>query len=93
MAYKLIEEIFELNNAMSSTAEAHGLATGMLCLDSTADSRIWLQETFEEVSDINDEHKSIMLSLLNQTRELLDNPDFEYALFLPHDDCPLYIQA
>ena len=93
MAYRLIEAIFEQNDAMLSAAEAHGIATGMLCLDSRVDSMTWIEETFETVVGLNNEHKSILFSLFDQTRELLESTEFEFALLLPEDDFPLHEQA
>jgi uncharacterized protein len=93
MTYRIFEAIFEQNGALISAAEAHGIATGMLCLDNRVESMTWIEESFEEVNSINNEDKSELFSLFDQTRELLESTDFEFALLLPEDDFPLSEQA
>jgi len=91
MAYQTINRIFQKNETDLTSSEAHGLATGMLCIENQADATYWLAELFPEDVDLLDEDKTVLVSLFEQTRKLLSNEDdgFRYDLFLPGDDEPL----
>lgn len=88
MAYQTINKIFQKNDSDLSSSEAHGLATGMLCIEIQAESANWLAELFENDVILTDEDKTILDALFEQTRLLLKDEDqgFRYDLFLPGDD-------
>ncbi len=94
MAYQTINKIFQKNETDLTSSEAHGLATGMLCIESKVDSAYWLAELFPEDITLLDEDKTTLVSLFEQTRSLLNGEDdsYRYDLFLPGDDEPLTIQ-
>lgn len=86
MVYQIINAIFERNDADVSAAEAHGMATGMLCVNGQAESRHWLSELFKDNADLSDEDRTVLVKFFEQTRELLANDAFEFDLFLPDDE-------
>lgn len=94
MAYQTINKIFQKNDTDLSSAEAHGLATGMLCIENKAEVASWLSQLFPEPVVLVEEDKSILVALFEQTRKLLNDEDdgFRFDLFLPGDDVPLQEQ-
>ncbi len=91
MAYQTINNIFQKNETDLTSAEAHGLATGMLCIENKTEVASWLAQLFPEQIVLIDEDKSILVTLFEQTRKLMDDEDdgFRFDLFLPGDDVPL----
>jgi yecA family protein len=89
MVYKIINIIFSKSDTELSAAEAHGVATGMLCADENADSAQWITELFRNATPVTDEQKNLLLRLFEETRRLLASQGFEFELFLPEDDAPL----
>lgn len=88
ITYQSIEVILSSAGAEVSAAEAHGIATGILCVDSRADDKLWLAEVFE--SDIPDnDSKDELVEFFNHIRSLLDNDDCSYDLLLPKDSALL----
>lgn len=86
MVYQGINIIFERNNAAISAAEAHGMATGMLCVNGQADGAHWLEELFKDSVDLSDEDRAVLMKLFERTRELLVSEVFEFDLMLPDDE-------
>jgi uncharacterized protein YgfB (UPF0149 family) len=93
MVYKIINTIFAKNNTELTAAEAHGIATGMLCVDEQADINQWFLELFREVKPIVEEQKNLLIRLFEETRRLLGSEGFEFELFLPEEDTPLNEQV
>ena len=91
MAYQTINRIFQKNETDLSSAEAHGLATGMLCIENKVEVNSWVAELLEDDITLLDEDKTILITLFEQTRQLLNGEDdsFRFDLFLPGDDEPL----
>jgi uncharacterized protein YgfB (UPF0149 family) len=90
MAYPIINAILVKNEVDFSAAEAHGMATGLLCANLKTDSYYWLNELIADASSIEDEQKNLLISLFEETRRLLTgDDDFEFDLLLPDDDTPL----
>lgn len=91
MAYQTINKIFQKYETDLTSAEAHGLATGLLCIESKIETSAWLDELFPEEVVLVDEDKTVLIELFEQTRKLLGGEDdmFRYNLFLPGDDEPL----
>lgn len=89
MTYKIIDNIFAKLDEKMSAAEAHGVATGMLSIDSGMNSEDWLLEVVSENSVILVEERELLSALFERTRELLLDDGFEFDLLLPDDDCPI----
>ena len=94
MAYQTINNIFQRNESDLTAAEAHGLATGMLCIESNIEVANWLSQLLSDDIALIDEDKTVLVSLFEQTRKLLNDEDhgFRYDLFLPGDDEALSTQ-
>lgn len=92
MAYQAVNAILERHDADMGAAEAHGIATGMLCVALQADAGNWLDELMQDVSGLDDEDKALLLALFDRTRELLDpeTDEFTFDLFLPEENEPLH---
>lgn len=88
MAYQAITTIFQRNESELTPSEAHGLATGMLCIEQQAGVANWLAELFPEDLILVEEDKAILEGLFEQTRTLLSDSDdsFRFDLFLPNED-------
>ncbi|MGZ8137287.1 MAG: UPF0149 family protein [Methylococcaceae bacterium] len=93
MAYQTINAILTRNDTDLSAAEAHGMATGMLCVNSKTMSAYWLTELFHNNQSIIDDDKTMLVRLFEETRRLLASDEFEFDLFLPDDDTLLTVQV
>ena len=91
MAYQTINNIFQINESDLTAAEAHGLATGMLCIENQTEVASWLSQLLEDDVVLIDEDKTVLVSLFEQTRKLLSDEEdsFRYDLFLPGEDDPM----
>jgi yecA family protein len=92
MAYPIINAILVKNEVDFCAAEAHGIATGLLCANAKIDNNHWLNELLPDTCAISDEQKQLLLRLFEETRRLLTGDEFEFDLFLPNDDAPLIEQ-
>jgi len=88
MAYQTINKIFQKNDTDLTSAEAHGLATGMLCIENKMEPSSWISQLLEDDINLLDEDKTTLIALFEQTRTLLSGEDdgFRFDLFLPGDD-------
>lgn len=88
MAYQTINKVFQKYETDLSSSEAHGLATGLLCIENKVEASVWLAELFADDIILLDEDKTMLVALFEQTRKLLCGEDdsFRYDLFLPGDD-------
>lgn len=86
MTYPIINEIVIQSDPELSAAQAHGMATGMLCVNDQAQSAEWLTELFRNGEPVSDKDKSALVHLYEETRSLLSSEDFEFDLFLPDDE-------
>ena len=93
MAYNACNAIIEQIDAEFSAAEAHGMATGMLCVNEQTESASWLAELLHNSSSVIDENKNMLARLFEETRRLLASDEFEFDLFLPEDDASLIEQV
>ncbi|MEQ1527707.1 MAG: UPF0149 family protein [Methylococcales bacterium] len=89
MTYQVINSIVIQSDARLSAAEAHGMATGLLCVNDRVQSDHWLTELLRNALPINDEQRGLLDRLFEETRRLLTSDDFEFDLLLPDDDSPL----
>lgn len=88
MVYPIVNALLVQSNEDLSAAEAHGMATGLLCVNTQTTSAYWLGELLHESGPITDEDKELLIRLFEETRRLLasDDFDFEFDLLLPDDD-------
>ncbi len=93
MAYNACNAIIVQSDAELSAAEAHGMATGMLCVNEQTESELWLAELLHYSNSVPDENKYVLVRLFEETRRLLGSDEFEFDLFLPEDDAPLTEQV
>lgn len=87
--YLTIDKILEAADAPISAAEAHGIAAGMLCINSMITADTWLREVFGADVNLIEPDRLQLIGLFEQTQELLNSGDFEFELFLPGDGTPL----
>ncbi len=92
MLYHAIDTIVTRTNSELTAAEAHGMATGMICVNNRTKTDIWLQEVLQDakVSDTNDE--AVLEALFEQTRNLLLNEEFSFNLLLPDENSLINLQ-
>lgn len=93
MTYHIVDTIITNIEPAVTAAEAHGMATGILCIDSRADAMTWLNELFQDTAPLLEEDKNTLLSLFEQTQELIDGEEFEFDLFIPDDSFSLKEQT
>lgn len=93
MTYQVINAIVVQGDAEQSAAQAHGMATGMLCANEHALSAEWLTELFRHAAPVADEDKAVLVRLFEETQSLLVSDDFEFDLFLPGDEALLSEQV
>jgi uncharacterized protein len=89
MAYNVCNAIFLRCDPDLSAAEAHGLATGMLCVSDQTESTYWLAELLQNATQVLNNDNDILIRLFEETRRLLASNDFDFDLFLPEDDVAL----
>ena len=93
MAYNACNAIIIQSDAELSAAEAHGMATGMLCVNEQIDSASWLTELFQNSNAVLDENEYVLVRLFEETQRLLGSDEFDFDLFLPDDDALLIEQV
>lgn len=93
MTYQAINEIVVQGGAELTAAQAHGMATGMLCANEQAQSAEWLSELFLHATPVTEEGKAVLVHLFEETRSLLASDDFEFDLLLPDDEVVLSEQV
>lgn len=88
MAYQEINEVFQQYDSETRAAEAHGIATAMLCVDARANVNTWLDQLFDDEVDLLEEDKAALLTLFERTRLLLnpDETEFKFDLLFPDND-------
>ncbi len=86
MTYLSLDTLLMDAGVTSNAAEAHGIATGMLCVDIQVSGELWLKELLAESKPLTDVEKLALLALFEQTAKLLSEGGFEFDLLLPDDD-------
>ncbi|MGR9052342.1 MAG: UPF0149 family protein [Gammaproteobacteria bacterium] len=92
MVYQTIDKILIEQGADVSAAEAHGIATGMLCVDIAATSENWLSELFFDALP-QGEDLAVLTDLFEKTGRLLDSDEYGFDLLLPDDDEDLEVRV
>lgn len=93
MTYSIINAIVVQGDADLSAAQAHGMATGMLCANEQTQSTEWLTELFSHATPIADESRTTLVNLFEDTQDLLASDEFEFDLLLPGDEALLSEQV
>ncbi len=93
MRYQQIDSITQKLNARLCAAEAHGIATGLLCGNLHTGTEFWLGQIVQEVDDVEVDDKIILEQFFDQTRSSLIDDDYTYELLLPDESFPLGEQA
>ncbi len=89
MVYQVINKILEQGDIGCSAAEAHGMATGMLCVNEKARGEAWMAELLNDAEPLSDEYKDLLARLFDETARLMSNNEFEFDLLLPADEVAL----
>ncbi len=93
MSYAAINTICQQLEHPVSAAEAHGMATAILCTDETVPCTGWLAEILADTDSINEQQQLLLSGWFEQNRKLLMDDGFVFTLFLPDDDAPLPTRA
>jgi uncharacterized protein YgfB (UPF0149 family) len=89
MIYQIVDTIIANIEPEVTAAEAHGMASGMLCIESRAEAMAWLHELFQDAIELLEEDKNTLISLFEQTQELLNGDEFGFDLFIPDESFSL----
>lgn len=89
MDYQQIEVIIVKSGSGQSAAEAHGMATGMLCCNRNTAVDFWLNEVLDEGTFADENQKSILVKLFEESRSWMSEEEFGFELLLPDDESPL----
>ncbi len=98
MSYEQVSDILQQQDMTLNASEAHGVASGMLCVNPQCDAATWLDELLENPS-LTEEDKTLLMNLFEQTRKLLnpEEDDFSFDLFVPdwdeNDDASQHAEA
>jgi uncharacterized protein YgfB (UPF0149 family) len=95
LSYREIQDVILDYFESDGAAEAHGLLSGMLCMDADVDCDLWLENLSgpEEELSLGSRDRALLVQLFEKTRSQLDAFDFSFELFLPDDDFPLEERA
>lgn len=94
LSYQDVQEIVLNSASVASAAEAHGVLSGLLCLNGQADCDQWLEAIFgESRSRLDSDERAVLSALCETTRHQLDDFDFSFELLLPDDELPLSERA
>jgi yecA family protein len=93
MIYQQLDSFFKQSDEVNSAAEAHGLATGMLCVNGQTQSGVWIKQLFDDAAELNHEQTQILARLFEETKASLESGDYDFEPFLPVDDAPLSEQV
>jgi uncharacterized protein len=89
LLYEDYQQIIDEDGAEFSVAEAHGLMTGMLCVDQSASFDQWeneMRSTGILADYFNREALDCMTALFEGTRNKFADGGFEFSPCLPDDD-------
>jgi uncharacterized protein YgfB (UPF0149 family) len=90
LSYSDAQDVIVHRLGCGSAAEAHGLLTGLLCMDGGIACEAWLENLEGPAAESPDAADRAQLDrLFETTRRQLDDFDFSFELLLPDDDSPL----
>lgn len=94
LSYGDIQDVVLNHLRTGSAAEAHGLLSGMLCMDAGIDCELWLENLFSpEDSTATGSDHGLLVQLFETTRQQLDDFDFSFEPLLPDENEPLEDRA
>jgi hypothetical protein len=86
ISFGAIQDSLNVSGASGSAAEAHGLLSGMLCMDTAMESMQWLNDCFgAELEGIQGVDRVRLQQLFSQTRRQLADFDCSFEPLLPED--------
>lgn len=93
--YPSIQTVIEIYHACLGASEAHGVLTGMLCVDPATLFEEWVEELFVEgLHTLNPMDRQQLRHMYQDTREqLLEPEDFSFMPLLPDDDDVLSLRV
>ena len=94
VSFEEVQDALNNSDLSGTAAEAHGLLSGMLCMDVATDCRQWLGDFFgPELNGIRGEDRLQLDRLYQQTRRQLVDFDFSIEPLLPDDEESLEARA
>lgn len=94
ISFEEIQNTLQHGAVSGGAADAHGLLSGMLCMDSALDSEQWLVDCLgRELESLHAASRSLLQQLFEQTRHQLVEFDFSFEPLLPGDDDTLEERA
>lgn len=93
MAYAEINSLLVQCKIEFSAAEAHGMATGVLCANPQAKSDYWLKELQGDKASLPPQYADVLAKFFNIIGNTLVSDDYTFTIFLPADSAPLTEQA
>ena len=86
-SYPIVEAVVQDNGGTVSAAEAHGMLTGMLCVNTSTEAEEWLAQVFgKSRSGLDDGGDATLNELYDETCRHMEAVDFSFELFLPDDE-------
>ncbi len=86
MSYATIDAILVQYDGELSAAGAHGMASGLLAVNSKFNNEKWLYELLQNTPPLSAEHKVELLGLFDDIQDVLIDDEFEFDLFLPDEE-------
>lgn len=88
MSYQIINEILQRYDSDLEPAQAHGIASALLCVDPNAQGVTWLAQIVDEEQSLLEEDKATLADLFELTRTFLqpEQAGFDFDLLLPTDE-------
>jgi len=94
--YEDLQLIFDEHDAGMNVSEAHGLASGMLCVQFDADFNRWVTAIFDtedQLKALTNDDKQGLIGLFQGTLELLKADEFIFDLLLPDEEERIGVRA
>jgi uncharacterized protein YgfB (UPF0149 family) len=94
MMYQQVNDVIEQQDCSLDAAEAHGMAVGMLTVETRTKADNWLQQLNDDNSLFPENQQILLRELFEQTRQSLNAgiDEFSFDLLLPEDEEPLAFQ-
>ncbi len=89
MQFSEIREILIKINSINDVAESHGIASGMLVANTSADKLDWIKQVMGEIEEGDlppDDIIELMGGWFNEIKNHLQDSNLRYELCLPDDD-------
>jgi yecA family protein len=88
MAYPIMNDILHRYGSDLEAAQAHGIASAMLCVAVNAQVDPWLAEILPDTEEVTAEDRATLVQLFELTRKFLqpEQTSFDFDLLLPVDE-------